>query len=247
MTIDFKQLSKPFAPSDVRWRVQQVWMRGEEIGATCVPFIDNRAIMERLDEVCGPQNWRQEFSAGPDGGVLCTLSIRVDGEWIGKSDAAENTNIEAIKGGISDSMKRAAVQWGIGRYLYRLRGPFFCEVFKDRKTGMYYQPASKDKKLPEFSWNPPRVVLGDSGPELSTGKPKEEKPPKLPASNDSASVYSKASAAIKNAHTVKSVRQCLARAAEHAGEGNLTADEMNALEALSEQRIELLTPQGAAS
>ncbi len=28
------------------------------------------------------------------------------------------SDIESVKGGLSDSMKRAAVEWGIGRYLY---------------------------------------------------------------------------------------------------------------------------------
>ena len=37
-----------------------------------------------------------------------------------KRDGAENTNIEAIKGGYSGAFKRAAVKWGIGRYLYGL-------------------------------------------------------------------------------------------------------------------------------
>lgn len=86
-------------------------------------YVTNRAVMERLDRVCGPENWRNEFRPGPGGGVVCGLSIRVvreDGtsEWITKWDGAENTDIEAIKGGLSNAMRRAAVQWSIGRYLY---------------------------------------------------------------------------------------------------------------------------------
>jgi hypothetical protein len=53
---------------------------------------------------------------------LCGISIfcAERGEWVQKWDAAENTDIEPVKGGISDSFKRAAVLWGIGRYLYGL-------------------------------------------------------------------------------------------------------------------------------
>ena len=40
------------------------------------------------------------------------------GAWVMKYDGAENTDIEPVKGGLSDSFKRAAVLWGIGRYLY---------------------------------------------------------------------------------------------------------------------------------
>lgn len=35
-----------------------------------------------------------------------------------QTDGAENTDIEPVKGGLSDAYKRAAVKWGIGRYLY---------------------------------------------------------------------------------------------------------------------------------
>ena len=38
--------------------------------------------------------------------------------WVTKSDGAEDSTIEAVKGAYSDSFKRAAVKWGIARYLY---------------------------------------------------------------------------------------------------------------------------------
>ena len=50
--------------------------------------------------------------------MICNLSCRIEGEWVTKADGADDTNIEAAKGGISDSLKRAAVLLGIGRYLY---------------------------------------------------------------------------------------------------------------------------------
>ena len=50
--------------------------------------------------------------------MVCRLSCNVKGTVITKSDGADDSNIEGAKGGISDSLKRAAVQWGIGRYLY---------------------------------------------------------------------------------------------------------------------------------
>ena len=50
--------------------------------------------------------------------MICELSINIDGTWITKSDGADDSNIEGAKGGISDALKRAAVLFGIGRYLY---------------------------------------------------------------------------------------------------------------------------------
>jgi len=120
--IDLARLFDPFPASDVGWKVQRTNKKSQGGKATkgmVVPYVDNRAIMDRLDAVCGAVNWRNEFRDVPGGkGVLCGISIRIGDEWITKWDGAENTAIEPIKGGLSGSMKRAAVQWGIGRYLY---------------------------------------------------------------------------------------------------------------------------------
>ena len=60
--------------------------------------------------------------------MICKLSIRFyfkteevskwNVSWVTKTDGADDTTIEGAKGGISDALKRAAVQFGIGRYLY---------------------------------------------------------------------------------------------------------------------------------
>jgi len=113
-------------------------------------YVTNRAIMDRLDEVAGPGNWKNEFREGPGGGVLCGISIRLAGEWITKWDGAENTDIEGVKGGLSGAMKRAAVQWGIGRYLYNLD-----EGWANIHDGGQFSARSKDGKW--FKWDPPML------------------------------------------------------------------------------------------
>ncbi|MDX1418666.1 MAG: Rad52/Rad22 family DNA repair protein [Rubricoccaceae bacterium] len=120
---DLTRLAAPFPHDDVEWKPGAT-TRDKSKGLA-MAYISSRAVQDRLDEVCGPDGWRNEFMQAPEGGVLCGISIRVtreDGtaEWITKWDGAENTEVEAIKGGLSNAMKRAAVQWGIGRYLYRL-------------------------------------------------------------------------------------------------------------------------------
>ena len=40
----------------------------------------------------------------------------------------EDSDIEPIKGGLSDSMKRAAVQWGVGRVLYKMTKPLWVRI-----------------------------------------------------------------------------------------------------------------------
>ena len=120
---DLTRLAAPFLQEDVEWKPGATTR--DKTKGLAMAYISSRAVQDRLDEVCGPDGWRNEFRQAPEGGVLCGISIRVvreDGtpEWITKWDGAENTDVEAVKGGLSGAMKRAAVQWGIGRYLYRM-------------------------------------------------------------------------------------------------------------------------------
>ena len=115
------QLAAPFPAHDIEWRVQSSGKKSNgEIWAKVLAYVTARAIMERLDLVFGPFGWQDAYSPGPAGGVVCKLSV-LDGErWVTKEDGADNTDIEGTKGGISSALKRAAVKWGVGRYLYRL-------------------------------------------------------------------------------------------------------------------------------
>ena len=114
----------PFAPEDLEWRLQRT-SESQERGLA-VPYVTNRAIQDRLDDVVGPQNWYNDFKPwhtnGKKESQICGIAIFFEehGGFITKWDGAEDTDIEAIKGGLSDSMKRAAVQWGIGRVLYKM-------------------------------------------------------------------------------------------------------------------------------
>ena len=110
------KLSEPFNDKDVFWRVDRSF--GNWARVLC--YLDARAVMDRLDAVAGPGNWQDAYKETASGKNLCSLSIRVDGDWVTKCDGAGNTNIEGDKGGLSDAFKRAGVKWGIGRHLYSL-------------------------------------------------------------------------------------------------------------------------------
>lgn len=122
-------LKEPFPPEKVRWRIGKGG-QGEE--KPVLAYIDARDVMERLDDVVGTENWQDEYRETPSGRVLCQLGLCLnlpgDGEtrpeWIYKSDGAGSTGFEGEKGGISDAFKRAAVKWGIGRYLYDVKAPW---------------------------------------------------------------------------------------------------------------------------
>lgn len=120
-----EELSKPFDTSDVKWRLQGT--NKEKTGGWAVAYLDSRAIAKRLDDVVGQMRWKDEYKPwiNSKGGAsqLCIISIYDDElkEWISKCDGAELSAISPIKGGISDAFKRAAVKWGIGRYLYAMQ------------------------------------------------------------------------------------------------------------------------------
>ena len=78
--------------------------------------------MQRLDDVVGPAFWqcRYPFPGCCDIGIYLVQAEPFSGQWIWKSNGAGETDVEGEKGQYSDAFKRAAVLWGIGRYLYDL-------------------------------------------------------------------------------------------------------------------------------
>ena len=103
-------LKRPFPVSKLKWR------KGG--GSKELVYITARDVMDRLDEVFGVEGWQTKFDFIGDR-MICSLACNLNGSgWITKSDGADDSTIEGAKGGISDSLKRASVQWGIARYLY---------------------------------------------------------------------------------------------------------------------------------
>lgn len=113
-----KRLRAPFAPEEIEWRVGATTK--DKTKGMALAFVTNRAIQNRLDEVFGCFGWKNEYREWRGNSQLCGISVKYEGEWITKWDGASDTEFEATKGGLSDAMKRAAYQWGIGRYLYNL-------------------------------------------------------------------------------------------------------------------------------
>jgi len=153
------KLKEPFPAADLEFRIQQSGVgQGGKAWAMCLAYVTNRAIMNRLDDVCGPENWKNHFKTGPDGGVLCGISIKCDEEWVTKWDGASATEIEAVKGGLSGAMKRAGSQWSVGRYLYNLDVAWarVSDNGANRGTAYKNKEDQKNKRNPIFfKWDPP--------------------------------------------------------------------------------------------
>lgn len=154
--MNLNDLRLPFPEKDVGWRIQQIGVKNGAPWGICVAYLRARAIMDRLDAVVGQGNWANQFAPGPAGGMMCGISIYIVDKksWITKWDGADSTEIEPIKGAHSNSMKRAAVQWGIGRYLYDL-GINFVKVSPSGK----YQQRGKQGQYETFRWDPPSLPI----------------------------------------------------------------------------------------
>jgi hypothetical protein len=140
-----ERLAEPFDRDEIKWKPQMV--KGER--ALAVAYVDARVVMDRLDAVFGVLGWRDEYSLLEGGCVLCRLSCRVDGEWIHKEDVGSPSEQpdegDRIKAAHSDALKRAAVKFGIGRYLYRLPNEW---VDYDPRTRTIKPPSLPDWALP---------------------------------------------------------------------------------------------------
>jgi hypothetical protein len=109
-----------FAPSEVKFKPGVI--SGNR--ALALPYVDCRVIQDRLDDVLGIDGWQDQYTPLPDGSVVCELRCRIGGEWIVKTDVGSPSEQpdggDRLKAAFSDALKRAAVKFGIGRYLYRL-------------------------------------------------------------------------------------------------------------------------------
>ena len=122
-------LSAPFQNADIEWRVSAT--NHEKTNGLAVPYVTNRAIQTRLDDTVGIDGWHNDFVPWKgEKAQLCGISIYLPElkDWLTKWDGSDDTDIECVKGGLSDSMKRAAVEWGIGRYLYGMTPPLWVGI-----------------------------------------------------------------------------------------------------------------------
>lgn len=189
----FDKLRAPFHPSKISWRVGSV--KKDKTAGRALAYLDARDVMERLDEACGVGGWQSDcFDAG-DGRLAAKIGIWVKDCWVWKCDGAGArqpnpglSEMDANKGDFSDAFKRAAVQWGIGRYLYDVPAPWVdLDEYKRIKTGQQWK---LDKALANASTQTPVNV--DNQPS----------DPNLLSEQDSLAVYLAIETAIGLAKTV---------------------------------------------
>lgn len=162
--MNLEDLKKPLPK--IHWRSQSLNKEGNS--AMALAYMDARDVMDRLDAVCGPENWQDSYTESNKGRVICTISICIGDQWVSKSDGAGDTAVEGEKGGISDAFKRAAVKWGIGRYLYDLPATWAdCESYERNGKRFFkkWTPAGL-KKLAAIHPAAPQVEVPPVATEL---------------------------------------------------------------------------------
>lgn len=154
---DIAKLKAPFPPETISWRVGAT--NQDKTKGMALAYIDARDVMERLDEVCGMEGWQCRYPHA-NGKTVCEIGVIFDWTdpptWIWKSDGAGDTDFEGTKGALSDAFKRAAVRWGIGRYLYGLDAPWVAiepmgRSYKIKQSEMRKLTAVLTGKKPESS------------------------------------------------------------------------------------------------
>lgn len=125
-----------------KWRLQSIkWGK-----ASCVAYINARDVQDLLDKVCGAANWQCKYSEHK-GNLFCSIGIYAEDGFIWKADCGTESNVEKQKGEASDAFKRAAVMWGVGRFLYS-KTIIKLDVMKDEKG----------KEQPSFNG---KILYGD--------------------------------------------------------------------------------------
>lgn len=115
-----RRLAAPFDLGEVKFKPSAV--SGNR--ALALAYVDARVIQDRLDEVLGVLGWQDSYKVLADGSVMCRLRLRIGDQWITKADVGGQSEQpdggDRTKAAFSDALKRAAVKFGVGRYLYRL-------------------------------------------------------------------------------------------------------------------------------
>lgn len=150
-----ERLAEPFPEEDIEWRMNRTYKKdANTYGGWVVAYVSSRAIMNRLDDVLGIDGWEDEYKPIHNG---FSCGIRV---WFSETksrikwDAADPTKYEATKGGFSSALKRAAVKWGVGRYLYEIPEQH-VDIYKERNKGFHYHK-EKDSGFVGY-WNNPKL------------------------------------------------------------------------------------------
>lgn len=176
-------LAKPFPPSALEWRLTRAGKSQKGTWAFCVPYLKSHAVQERFDDAVGPDRWQVDVK-GTDKHLMVGIGVFTELGWVWKWDGAGHleergdtfTAADAGKGDITNSMKRAAQAWGVGRFLRQIPEQFAQVFDANSDHGRYYASQNTKQGIITFRWDPPREwavgpVIGHAAANPRTGTP----------------------------------------------------------------------------
>jgi hypothetical protein len=178
-------LAAPFEPAEIKFKPQMV----KNNSCLAMAYIDARLIQDRLDEVLGVENWEDAYRILPDGSVMCRLRCKIGDRWITKTDVGSPSEQpdggDRLKAAFSDALKRAAVKFGIGRYLYRLQAqwvnydPVKKKIMQRPEMPAFALPAGKAPPAPQTkALTPPARAQTEQAREVPNVAAPKSEPPK---------------------------------------------------------------------
>ena len=163
----FAQLTEPFDPSEIKWRVTHTTRDGSR-GAV-IAFADPRAYSDRLNQIFTPSGWTRTYEVNTvslvtrmkkdkliqTGKVLVTCTVTITGLGTHADSGEEWADEEnAMTGAQAQAFKRACICFGLGRYLYN-----FAEMWVPLNE--YRQPLSLPL-LPQWALPKSGAIAGTS-------------------------------------------------------------------------------------
>jgi hypothetical protein len=131
-------LAAPFRDDELKYRAGRTYSKGNVKYTVPLVYIDARTAVARLDAVLGPDGWSSEITFIGTGVYSCKLTVHALG-GVTRMDVGQagEHETEREKSGVSDAIKRAAAQLGVGRYLY---GVDLAETPLEQRNGSWVLP-----------------------------------------------------------------------------------------------------------
>ena len=117
-----KALAAPFKESEISWVVVATTNKNTpQMSELWAPYLEADPIIDRLDQVVGPDGWSLDIEAAGERAAICRLTILGVTKAGAGQIAADQKTDQPFKAAATDALKRAAVLFGIGRYLHKVQ------------------------------------------------------------------------------------------------------------------------------
>lgn len=187
----YQKLREPFETRFVNWKINNY--SGDKSKALITFYLDARAVQHRLNQVLGVKGWSFSFSElEKDQGVHGHLTVYMYSEDADRAQSKDDCVINEVtredvgyasstekdewyKDAVSDALKRCAVHFGVGHFLYALPNLW---IDLD-ESGQKYLTDQQNRYIEGWLRDQISRMTRNTGADVtnndSTGKPKTSK------------------------------------------------------------------------